>query len=381
MRGRFCLPKRQFNHALKHGHPVKSTYRQFVILKGSFTYTMSVTSVITRLSAIVLFPILSLLSIWSLLDFEGDVILFNAYLFDHYEVFTLDVERDILHRVTYSEDNTFSPTWSPDGDHIAYIYQRDIYLTDPSGRAPRNLTQTERNISNSMLAWSPDSDAIAFLSDRNSGAYELYLLEAPTNHAETTQLTTNDVVTDTPNWSNDGNQLVYATENGVFQLNLEAESSGIQAFLPQVAQNLRVPVWSPQNPDLLAVVDGESSNNRLLLIDMAQNDVRVLVENVRINTQPIWSPKGDYIALTQTTRTGQSALILLDVADDTRTALHSVGQNVIDSPSWSSDGTWVLFRSNFAGGTGVYRIPRTGGDPQRLSPREMPLVFDPAWRP
>jgi Tol biopolymer transport system component len=71
------------------------------------------------------------------------------------------------------------PAWSPAGNLIAYVSDAagndDIWICDPSGSNPLNLTAAHAGI-DSMPAWSPDGARLAFFSDRNGGG--IYTMNA-----------------------------------------------------------------------------------------------------------------------------------------------------------------------------------------------------------
>ncbi len=115
----------------------------------------------------------------------------------------------------------------------------------------------------------------------------------------------------------------------------------------------------------------------------ADGSVVTPISGVAPDTQwaePRWSPRGDRIAAARWTRGAYVDIVVLDTLGNLVRAL--THDRAYDSaPSWSSDGTQVLFTSNRTGISEVYIAPaEREGEPRRLS-RASIGVFYPGLSP
>ena len=117
-----------------------------------------------------------------------------------------------LRRLTSDPAPEFDPSWSVDGEQIAYRSEVDgnaeIYVMDADGSHKRNLTRSPA--SDYSPTWSPTQELIAFASDRGGGTNDIYVMHA--DGSQVRRVTTNDAVDEYPSWSPDGALLAFATD-------------------------------------------------------------------------------------------------------------------------------------------------------------------------
>ena len=221
-------------------------------------------------------------------------------------------------------DQTFlargaSPTWSPDGKHIAFH-------ASASGRG--------RPINTTLGAATEDSDIfVANVDD---------LLE----HGSPPRNLTNDpaAVDDDPDWSRDGQSIVY-TSHDVDQRppNLDyttaevylraADGTGTPTRLTNNSEEERAPDWSHEGDRLAYMCRTGSARFEICVMNADGTNQRQITDNEDADLTPAWSPSDDRIFFHRPTGTpirnqlwwisadGASEQLLLPASEPTGTTL------------------------------------------------------------
>jgi TolB protein len=91
--------------------------------------------------------------------------------------------------VSSDDSQGIDPTWSPEGDQIAFASNREgptqIYIMNPDGSRLRQVTRGVRDMVG-RISWSPDGEWLDFYDGPN-GDRNIYIIDVD---GETTQLTT-----------------------------------------------------------------------------------------------------------------------------------------------------------------------------------------------
>jgi tol-pal system beta propeller repeat protein TolB len=149
-----------------------------------------------------------------------------------------------VHRLTENLPPVSHPSWSPDGQRIAFNAgspaDSDVYLINIDGSGLRKITRNAR--ANFYPTWSPDGSRLAFSSNRD-GDWDIYVMNADGSRVR--QLVDSPGLDDKPQWSPDGTQIGFATtRTGFPQLMAVDPDTGEEQPLVSEPINGLNPAWS-----------------------------------------------------------------------------------------------------------------------------------------
>lgn len=221
-----------------------------------------------------------------------------------------------------AELSDFQPTWSPDGQKIAFVSYRNgdvatqIYVMNADGSGQTRLTNDPTG--NAQPAWSPDGKRIAF-STRRDGNTEIYVMNADgTAEIRLTNTAGDDYW---PAWSPDGEKIVYSSGDGQLYL-MNADGTG---------------------------------QTRLTA-----------------GSSAAWSPDGSTIAFS-----GYGIYIMKSDGTGQRRLSTT---NYDGFPSWSRDGRKLAFMSERSGNWEIFVINADGSGETNIT-KHPADDFNPAWQP
>ncbi len=242
----------------------------------------------------------------------------------------------LLTQLTSREGQEEWPTWSPDGEQLAYVAEvdgyRQLFVRRVSGGGERQLTSVARD--HIQPAWSPDGARIAFVRGATATG-KLEPDEVDGYYFEGAALWTMDLASGeeaklldngfNPSYSPDGLRLAF-----------DARLAGAQR------------VW---------VADPRGRNPRQVTSDSSE---------AVVHTEPRWSPDGARVVFRRIEKLKSD----IAVADPTSQAVTRVTDDYVFDvyPTWSPDGRSVVFSSSRGGGVNLWRA--------RLGPDGTPLGLE-----
>jgi len=276
---------------------------------------------------------------------------------------------------------------------VAYISSKhdhfDLVLLDLYHRIPVTIFNQVNTFS-----WSPDGSKIAF---SNYGTnIDLYILDVYSHHVQ--QLTNSQTQNLSPSWSPDGSKIVfssnYAGYNAIYVMPVDCIGTFQRCATRLTPDDNRIyisPVWSPDGKriafvSMLSFVIGpdlSSGKPEIYVMDQNGNHVQQLTKNPSESYTPAWSPDGRYIAYLGVNRALQSAstMIIDTECDDPTACINSLfSASITPDPSWSSDGSLIVFVGDFNGSIEIYTTDTNRRYLQRLTYDNI-NKGNPRWRP
>jgi Tol biopolymer transport system component len=264
----------------------------------------------------------------------------------NHDIYTMDADGSNETRLTTNLAYDDQPTWSPDGNKLAFITDRDgnfeIYTMPGVGGVPTRITNNLA--ADGFPAWSPDGTKLAFVRGdlRNPSTFEIFVMNA--DGGNPVRLTNDSAIDGVPSWSPDGSKIVF----------MSGGSS----------------VYDPNSFEIYVINADGSSRTRL-------------TNNSIVDGQPSYSPDGTKILFGSGDAMSPDGIEIYVMNANGTNPTRLTNNSVTDGfPTWSQDGTRIVFaRGSIAAETAVelYIMNADGSNQTKLT-NNSALDWFPDWQ-
>lgn len=231
------------------------------------------------------------------------------------EIYVMDSDGKSLENLTNNDSLDYSPSWSGTNSQLYFYSKRggnaEIYSLDI---VSKNVNRLTNHLANDVLPVSaPNGEFILFMSDRDSLSRNIYIMNK--DGSDVRSLTKNQSYEESPDWSPDGQKIIFTR-----QLRDSIDNS-------------------------------HAANGEIHIMDSDGSNVQRLTNKPGYDSGAKFSPDGNKITFYGFDNDQWDLFIM----DSDGSNLFNLTNDSIEcySPDWSSDGKWLVYT---AGEKGVYNI-------------------------
>lgn len=251
------------------------------------------------------------------------------------EIYISDYDGANQRRVTVNRNLNITPSWSPDGQAIAYTTWvsgfPDInvsWIYKGLLRRPANGNDRQHNF---LPVFSPDGTRIAFSSNRD-GNNEIYVMNVDGSNVR--RLTNHRSIDTTPTWSPSSTHIAFVSERSGSPNIWRVDALGLEQPVKLTSEShVDRPTWSPPPLNQIAYTSRTGGAGfDIKILDVATGRVTAVTTGEGSNESPAFSPTGRHVAFT-TTRWGKTQIAVVGRDGRGLKRITRNGENKF--PNWS----------------------------------------------
>ncbi|MES2521652.1 MAG: protein kinase [Gemmatimonadota bacterium] len=306
-----------------------------------------------------------------------------------------------------SAESEWYPRWSPDGARVLFLTGKGVVSAPADGGTARLEVAARRGGNVMSAAWSPDGREIAYVRGDSLLARAVHVVNSA-YPVDTTSTRRDRFIATGPDlhscsWSPDGRRLACVSGNSFYvtigavlggpmfgnlapsRIVLVAAAGGRVVPATDGGSLHQSPVWSPDGRTLYYVSNRQGPRD-IYALDVSSDAVASATSSAAPSATPVRVTTGMGVQSIDASRDGarlvyavygSSANIwAMPIPTGTLASADSAvpvttGNQTVEGVRVSPDGRWLVYDSDLAGNSDVYRVPITGGEPERLTREEM----------
>jgi len=257
-----------------------------------------------------------------------------------------------------------APTWSTDGEWVASTSLADGLVLS---RAGSEVAHTVTDLPGGMELYptfAPDGRSLAFVWMAGWGNTDLHVLSLTPGlqaDGEPKRLTAGMRLINKPQWTQDGREIIFsaATEAGMGLWRIEAAGISPPRRLALVGED----AWSPSvsRDGRRLVYERRTANSSVWRLSLGSEGSAAerIISSTRSDESPSYSPDGTRIVFSST-RSGSWEIWRAEADGSSAVQLTSLGR-YSSNPDWSPDGKQIVFGSTGGDGYDVCIVGAEGG--------------------
>ncbi len=202
------------------------------------------------------------------------------------------------HTVLESDEPLMSPSWSPDGQSLAYVSfenKRAEIFIQHLATARRSKVSGFKGI-NGAPNWSPDGKSLALVLSKDRSP-DIYIMDVASK--KLTRLTTHRSIDTEPVWSADGASIIFTSDRSGSPQLYEIPSTGGQAKRITFEGGYNTAADLSPDGKNTVMVYGEGGSYKIALLERETNNLTLLTSG-NLDESPSFSPNGRMVLYAST---------------------------------------------------------------------------------